>query len=345
MADTQTIIIKRVKKSGDHPHHGGAWKVAYADFVTAMMGFFLMMWLLSSTTEAQKQGISDYFTPVSVSTSSGGAGGMLGGLAISSPGAMSSRTAVPSVSLNIQPTQGAAEGDAEEEDGAGDQTANAEEALEEDAKSMTVRLAAEAAAEQSQFDQAEKLIREGIRKSPDLKQLEKHLLIDKTPKGLRIQVIDREGRPMFALGSAKMKDHMRKLIKLIATVITGLPNQIRIASHTDSVPFKGKSGYSNWELSSDRAQASRRAIVAAGFPANRVTSVSGRAARDPLLPENTRSPRNRRVSILLLKRHLTEKQAMLKNRKTGASVKRTTGKGKENIPGNTTNDWTGPRIR
>ena len=113
MADGQTIIIKRVKKGGGHPHHGGAWKVAYADFVTAMMAFFLMMWLLSSTTDAQKQGISEYFTPVSVSLSSGGAGGMLGGLAISSPGAMSSRTSVPSVSLNIEPTQGASEGDAD----------------------------------------------------------------------------------------------------------------------------------------------------------------------------------------------------------------------------------------
>jgi chemotaxis protein MotB len=341
MADGQTIIIKRVKKGGGHGHHGGAWKVAYADFVTAMMAFFLMMWLLSSTTEAQKQGISDYFTPVSVSTASGGAGGMLGGQAISSPGAMTSRTAVPSVSLKIEPTQGATKGDAEEEGGASDKPASADEEMEEDARAMTARLEAEAAAEQTGFDDAEKIIREEIRKTPDLKDLENHLLIDKTPEGLRIQVVDRKGRPMFASGSATMKDYMRKLIKLIATTITRLPNQIKITGHTDSVPFKGRKNYSNWELSSERAQASRRVIIEAGFPPNRVTSVSGRAARDPLLPDNTKSPRNRRVSILLLKRHLAEKQASAKT----VSQRKKIVKSKPTKPENLRNDWTGPRVR
>ena len=117
MADGDVIIIKKIKKGG-HGHHGGAWKVAYADFVTAMMAFFLLMWLLNATTDEQKRGISDYFAPVAVSASTGGAGGLLGGRSVSSPGASVSRTSVPSVSLKLEPSTGASVGDAEDEGGA-----------------------------------------------------------------------------------------------------------------------------------------------------------------------------------------------------------------------------------
>jgi chemotaxis protein MotB len=129
------IIIKRVKKGG-HPHHGGAWKVAYADFVTAMMAFFLLLWLLNATTEAQKKGISDYFSPASVSTSSGGAGGLLGGRAVSSPGALSSRTAVPSLSMALEPTTGATEGQADVEGGVSDGAEQTEEAKNKAKKAL-----------------------------------------------------------------------------------------------------------------------------------------------------------------------------------------------------------------
>ena len=132
------IIIKKVVKGG-HAHHGGAWKVAYADFVTAMMAFFLLLWLLNATTEDQKQGIADYFAPVSVSTSTGGAGGMLGGQAISAPGAMTSRTAVPSVSLKLEPTNGAQAGDAEQEGGVNDKAATAEDSMKVAAMAMKER--------------------------------------------------------------------------------------------------------------------------------------------------------------------------------------------------------------
>lgn len=348
------IIIKRVKKGGDHGHHGGAWKVAYADFVTAMMAFFLLLWLLNATTEAQKQGIADYFSPISVSKSSGGAGGMLGGRAISSPGAMTSRTSIPSVSVKINPTQGQSEGNADEEGGAKDEAkVAADEGKSDTAPLSEAEQAAAAAAqamkqreeqlrklENARFDETEKKIRQAIQESPKLKELEKHLIVDRTPEGLRIQVVDREGKPMFRSGSASMLDRTEKLLEQIAIAIAPLPNRVRLTGHTDSVPFKGKNGYDNWNLSSDRAQVARRVLTENGLAAERIESVAGRAASDPLLPDDTKSPRNRRISILLLR----TKPA------TAAPPPPARAKGAKRPPGTPKatpfdKDWTGPRVR
>jgi len=194
------IIIKKVVKGG-HGHHGGAWKVAYADFVTAMMAFFLLMWLLNATTEDQKQGISEYFSPSTVSNTTGGAGGLLGGAAVSSPGAMTLRTAVPSVSLELRPTSGAQDGEAEDEGGGAvedddpDKTANLSE---EELKEEIAKLEAE------NFEKAEAEIKQAIQDTPELKDLQKHLVIDQTPEGLRIQIVDQEGKPMFASGGSQL---------------------------------------------------------------------------------------------------------------------------------------------
>ena len=354
MADNQPaqIIIKRVKKGGDHGHHGGAWKVAYADFVTAMMAFFLLLWLLNATTEAQKAGIADYFSPISVSKTSGGAGGMLGGRSISSPGAMTSRTSIPSVSVKINPTQGQTEGNADEEGGAKDEAkvaadtgevestelSQAEQAVAAAAQAMKQREEQLRELENARFDEAEKKIRQAIQETPELKELEKHLLVDRTPEGLRIQVVDRQGKPMFRSGSAAMLDHTEKLLEQIAIAVTPLPNRIRLTGHTDSVPFKGKNGYDNWNLSSDRAQAARRLLTAKGLPAERVESIAGRAASDPLLPEDTKSPRNRRISILLLRTKLATPATPAKSKgaKSRAGTPKATPFDK---------DWTGPRVR
>lgn len=300
------IIIEKVVK-GEHGHHGGAWKVAYADFVTAMMAFFLLLWLLNATTEDQKQGIADYFAPVSVSTSTGGAGGMLGGQTISAPGALTSRTAVPSVSLKLEPTSGAQAGDAKEEGGANDKAATAEDSMKAAEMAMKEREDRENAIEEAKFDRTEKEIKETISKTPELKGLEQHLLIDKTPEGMRIQVIDKEGKPMFAGGSAKILKRTEKLVRAIGNAIATLDNKIRISEHTDSVPFKSKNGYSNWELSSERAQASRRVLASTGLFPDRISSVAGRASLDPLLPDDPKTSLNRRISILLLRQKITEK--------------------------------------
>ncbi len=366
MADSApaVIIIKRVKKGGHEAHHGGAWKVAYADFVTAMMAFFLLMWLLNMSTEAQKAGIADYFSAVSVSKSSGGAGGMLGGRSISSPGSMTSRTSIPSISVKMNPTQGQTEGNADEEGGAkdtekiaaGTDEENAAGSGEGDAAGLSEAEQAAAAAaaadaeaaaeameqrdeklrqmEAAEFDQVEKEIRQALQETEDLKDLEKHLLIDRTPDGLRIQVVDREGKSMFSSGSAKMLDHTKKLLKKIAAAIALLPNKIRLIGHTDSVPYTGKREYDNWNLSSDRALAARRLLTMGGVPADRIESVSGRAASDPLLPDETKSPRNRRISILLLRTSPPPRQAMAGKRRAGSSSGGRFGK-----------DWSGPRVR
>ncbi len=330
------IVVKKIKKGG-HGHHGGAWKVAYADFVTAMMAFFLLLWLLNATTEEQKRGISDYFAPVAVSAASGGAGGMLGGRSISSPGSSVSRTSVPSVSLKLEPTTGATEGNAEEEGGA---DLESEKAAKEERERLDK-------IDNQNFDKIEQQIRQTIQRTPDLKELEKHLMIDRTPEGMRIQVVDREGRPMFASGSAKLVERTKKLMYLIAAAIRRVPNRVRISGHTDSEPFKGKNGYSNWELSADRAQSSRRALVEGGLDMSRVESVAGRAAQDPLLPENPTSQRNRRVNILLLKKSMEPGQQKKQLARKPATAPKSSGA--EILDGMPTSplpkDWTGPRLR
>ena len=343
MADGEAVIIIKKIKKGGHGHHGGAWKVAYADFVTAMMAFFLLMWLLNATTEVQKKGISAYFSPVAVSMTSGGAGGLLGGRAISSPGAAASRTSVPSVSLKLEPTTGASAGDAKEEGGADDKSGSAEKSIEEAAKAFKEQQELAEKIESDRFDQVEQQIRATIQQTPDLKELEKHLLIDRTPEGMRIQVIDREGRPMFASGSARLLPRTEKLIALVAAAIRFTPNKVRISGHTDSQPFRRKDGYSNWELSSDRAQASRRVLVDGGLTTERIASVEGRASRDPLLPEDTRSQRNRRISILLLKRK-AEAPAPDATAPSGTAGKPA---GQPAAPSQSPlgKDWTGPRVR
>jgi chemotaxis protein MotB len=326
MADNeQPIIIKKIVKGG-HGHHGGAWKVAYADFVTAMMAFFLLMWLLNATTDDQKKGIADYFTPATASDSKSGAGGLLGGQSVSSPGAMQSATSVPSASIDLKPTSGASDGDAEEDVGS---TGNEDlsKLSDEELREALVKREAE------MFDEAEKNLRQAIEEIPELKELAKNLVIDQTPEGLRIQIVDREGKPMFPSGSADMLPHTRKLMAKIAQVVASTKNKISIAGHTDSTPFRGKrAGSGNWELSSGRALSSRRALVAGGLVGKRIVQVVGKADTEPLLKDDPKSARNRRISIVLLREGGTlgpSEMAKLKTRKS-TEFKR---------------NWTGPRLR
>ena len=292
------IIIKKVVKGG-HAHHGGAWKVAYADFVTAMMAFFLLLWLLNATTEEQKQGISEYFSPSTVSDTTGGAGGLLGGVAVSSPGAMTSRTAQPSVSLELKPTAGAQDGDAVEEGGGAvededpDKTANvSDEKIEEEL----------AKREAENFQKAEAEIKQAIQDAPDLKGLQKHIVIDQTPEGLRIQIVDREGKPMFASGSSRMEKPTRLLLAKITQVVQKLPNKISISGHTDATPFRGsRKGYGNWELSSNRALASRRVMIESGLKLSKISHVTGKEATEPMIKEDPKDARNRRIAIVVLR--------------------------------------------
>ena len=335
------IIVKKIVK-GDHAHHGGAWKVAYADFVTAMMAFFLLLWLLNATTEEQKQGISEYFSPSTVSNTTGGAGGLLGGAVISSPGAMTSRTAQPSVSLELRPTSGAQDGEAIDEGGG---------KIEEEDPSKIANVSDEkleeelAKREQENFDKAEAEIRALIEKSDELKDMMKHLVIDQTPEGLRIQVVDQEGKPMFSSGSSRMHDRTKKLLAGITQVIQKLPNKISVSGHTDSTQFRGsRKGYGNWELSTNRALESRRILVESGLQMPRVSHVTGKAETEPMVKENPEDPRNRRISIVVLSEAGARANAAKEAAVKAAAAKKTAATDSNGDP-LFKRDWSGPRLK
>lgn len=315
----QPIIIKRIKKGGGH--HGGAWKVAYADFVTAMMAFFLLLWLLNVTTEEQKNAISNYFDPThpKVSQSDSGAGGVLGGLSMAPQGAMA--TTVQQVTAS-PPSSSVNKRSGEKRDDntlAPNVTRKAIEKAKQELRKQ----------EEARFKEAEKKIKEAIEADPQLKELAKNLIVDMTPEGLRIQIVDSEGKPMFASGSAEMFDYTRKLIEQVEKVIQTLPNELSIRGHTDSVPYAAGAKYTNWELSSDRANAARRVMLETGLPATRVNNVVGKADTDHLVPDKPTDAKNRRISIILLKEELTnpdfDKKAAEEAGENGAAA--------EDVPG------------
>lgn len=279
-------IIKRVKKGGEG-HHGGAWKVAYADFVTAMMAFFLLLWLLNAVTEEQLNGIADYFTPIAASTRESGAGGMLGGQTLGE-GASQSRTG--STSAVVLPPPSIGSGGEDNSDPAEGQ----ESVEDEQEKQMEAR-------EQKEFEQAVTDIKKAISGIPELAPMASSLLIDSTPEGLRIQIVDQDKIDMFAPGSANLYPRARELLAQIAGIIKKLPNKLSITGHTDPSGFVDPTGYTNWELSSDRALATRRALLEGGMEDNQLQKVTGASDREPLDASQPRSPRNRRVSIVLLK--------------------------------------------
>lgn len=289
-ADDRPIIIKRIKKSGGG-HHGGAWKVAYADFVTAMMAFFLLLWLLSATTEEQKKAIADYFQPT---------------LAISS--ASSTTVAVMDGQQQIMETMSGAaavEADIEEDgEGAAGEGTDGEQpdAADQGQKPIDAKQAAEAlkAQEEKKFEEVKQQIQQVISETPDLSGLQDNLKIDQTPEGLRIQLLDKEKESMFASGSANMDAKSRQLLSLVAQAVKDMPNKLAISGHTDSTPYLGADGRSNWELSSDRANAARRVLVEGGVDPTHVRNVVGRADTDPFIKENPQDPQNRRISITLL---------------------------------------------
>lgn len=297
MAEQNVTIIKRVKKGGA-AHHGGAWKVAYADFVTAMMAFFLLLWLLNAVTEEQLQGISNYFSPATVSQNPSGAGGMLGGQVIGQ-GASQSNTGSP-IELTLPPPTIGQGG----EDFTDPKEGLTEQDVDDTASGRRGQTEEEAEAER-QFEQAMNRAKDELRAAmqsiPELAKLAPNLMIDETPEGLRIQIVDNEGRSMYPPGSAAMFPQTRALLELVGNVVKRLPNQIAIDGHTDGTPFVDNTGYGNWELSADRALAARRVMSEAGVPDDQINRVTGKASSELLIEGEPESPRNRRISITLLR--------------------------------------------
>ena len=282
MAD-DAIVIKKIKKAGGHGHHGGAWKVAYADFVTAMMAFFLLMWLLGSTAKGELQGIAAYFSsPLKVA--------MTGG-----DGAGNSSSVIPGGGNDLTKVHGQvrrSDSETEKERRMSIDTARAERARQDAARIKAL---------QSKIDAM-------ITENPRLNEYKSQIRIDVTPDGLQIQIVDNQNRPMFDSGSALVKPYMRDILREIGAALGGVENRISLAGHTDSAPYGNSDrGYSNWELSADRANASRRELVSAGMPDAKLGRVVGLAASDLLEPDNPRAPANRRITITVLTREAEER--------------------------------------
>jgi chemotaxis protein MotB len=313
--DRPVLIVKK-RGHGEHGHHGGAWKVAYADFVTAMMAFFLLLWLLNVTSEEQKLEIANYFMPESVSKARSGGGGVLGGATIA-PGDMERRAGGLAMAIPMAPDADESEvppetdGDgrppeAQDPDTPGTRVARPDHRggapAHQDVDGDTLLRAQRARQEEESFRKAEADLRQAIQDVPELKQLAENLVIDRTDEGLRIQIVDQGRFAMFPLGSAAPLEHTRKLLALVAQVVGKLPNQIAVTGHTDARPFQNNGrNYGNWELSTDRANASRRGLLDAGLPTTRINRVVGKAEHEPLFAADPLDPRNRRISIVLLR--------------------------------------------
>ncbi len=277
----QPIIIKRVKKGG-HAAHGGAWKIAYADFVTAMMAFFLLMWLLGSTTDGDKKGIADYFqSPLKIALAGGSGSG-------------DSNSVLKGGGESLTSTVGQVKkGDVE-------------------AQRNTINLhklkAEQVRAEVSRLEDLKQEIQQKMQSSEKLKELSSQIRLDMTRDGLRIQIVDDKNRPMFASGSATIAPYMKDLLREIGSVLTEVPNRLTLEGHTDAQPFPGGDrGYGNWELSSDRANASRRELITGGLTDDRVLRVQGLASSQPFDEKDPLTPTNRRISIIVMNREAEDR--------------------------------------
>jgi chemotaxis protein MotB len=276
------IIVKKIKKTAAG-HHGGAWKIAYADFVTAMMAFFLLMWLLGSTSKAQKEGISDYFkTPLMVALTGGTAVGASDTL-IKNGGGKDFTKKSGQVKAVEGPKGKQKEINAEE----------AKKALEK--------------AEAEKLEEMKAKIEKAIEDSPALSKFKNQLLLDITSEGLRIQIVDEQNRAMFASSKAEMQPYAQQILQEIGKMLNGVSNKISLSGHTDAVAYSGgDKGYSNWELSSDRANASRRELIAGGMDETKLLRVVGLSSANLFNKEDPLSPSNRRISIIVMNKQAEE---------------------------------------
>lgn len=284
MADKklQPIIVKRVKKVS-HAPHGGAWKIAYADFMTAMMAFFLLMWLLGSTSKGDLQGIASYFNaPLKVAMQGGDGSG-------------NSSSIIPGGGNDLSKVHG--------------QVRRSEASEAADRKQSLDSTRAERARQDALRIKALQLKVENlISSNPKLAEYRSQIRVLVTPDGLQIQIVDEQNRPMFDSGSAVVKPYMQDILRAVGAALGETENRISLSGHTDAAPYgNGDRGYSNWELSGDRANASRRELISAGMPAQKLARVVGMADSDLLEPENPRAPQNRRITITVLTREAEER--------------------------------------
>ena len=278
------IIVKKIYIEGNGGHHGGAWKVAYADFVTAMMAFFLLLWILGATTEKQRKGIADYFSPtlVNMKENSAGSNGMFGGESITDKDNYphkASQTGNRSLTIPVGATGGSNIGSGEK-------------------GSLKARLTAE---DNNNFEKMKQQLQQAM-KSPGLAKLASHVKFIETREGLRIDLVDDADYSMFALGTTQLVPQASALIGMIASSVKDMQNPIMIRGHTDNLAYGNPAAMNNWMLSTGRAEATRRRLATGGLGDTRFDRIEGVADREPMIAANPADPRNRRVSITLLYR-------------------------------------------
>ena len=281
MADEglRPIIVKRIKKTAGG-HHGGAWKIAYADFVTAMMAFFLLMWLLGSTAKGDMSGIADFFsTPLKVAMGGGSGSG-------------DSSSVIQGGGSDLTRKDG--------------QVKKGSDPPQRKSYDLTGAKAALAHAEAARLQALKGRIEATIEGDPGLKKFKHQLLLDITSEGLRIQIVDEQNRPMFALARAELQPYTREILHAIGAVLNEVPNKVGLSGHTDSTPFLSDIGYSNWELSADRANACRREMILGGMDEMKIMRVVGLASAVNLDRENPFNPINRRISIIVMNKATEE---------------------------------------
>lgn len=344
-AAAPVTIIRKIEVIEGGGHHGGAWKVAYADFMTAMMAFFLLMWILSSSDEQKLRGIAEYFTDATMP----GGSGVLDGATLGPPGVLSASNGavvargdelglvddsspakweVRDVTPTADPEEkvsgthkgnhdNPAGGDAAEtyksmqrHDNDQDDNRPSNGGLADGAEANGAETNAEGdktsgavgqmrAEDNARFEQLHQELMQAIDENPDLRPLKKNVVFERTPEGLRIQIVDQKGQPMFASGSANLAAPMQKLMDEFGQSMAGLPNDMVISGHTDSVPFTSRRAYDNWDLSSDRANAMRRALLTSGVSSHRFIQVTGKADTEPLRADDPKHPSNRRITVQL----------------------------------------------
>ena len=274
------IIIKRIKKGGGG-HHGGAWKIAYADFVTAMMAFFLLMWLLGSTAKGDLEGIAEYFkTPLKVAMQGGSGSG-------------DSSSVIKGGGIDITRQSG--------------QVKKGETQPEKKTFNLKAAKAELERVEKENLKQLKKSLEKAIDANSTLRQFKRQLLIDITSEGLRIQIVDEQNRPMFNVASAELQPYTKIILREIGPLLNDVQNRVSLSGHTDATPYANRErGYSNWELSADRANASRRELVAGGMDDAKMLRVVGLASSVPFGNAQPLDPVNRRISIIVMNKRTEE---------------------------------------
>lgn len=272
-SDTDRIVVRRVRRKSAQPHHGGAWKIAYADYMTAMMAFFLVMWILSLIPRDDLSGIAEYFRMPLMTAIQGGPS--IDNSSSVIPGGAPSP--IPSKHPITQPPVDSRTGDELRRD------TQMLQDLKHDLEAL-------------------------IDTSPVLQEFRPQLLLDMTPDGLRIQIVDRQNRPMFATGRAQVQPYMRNVLRELGPFFNRLPNSITVAGHTDALQYaSGERLYSNWELSADRANAARQEMVAGGMEEPKIKRVLGLSSTVPLIKEDENAAVNRRISIVVLNREAEDR--------------------------------------